>query len=114
LNLRYPSAGETSATLLRLLAAGRAVMVTDQTHVLDFPDHVVARVGLEGDEDGLYCDLMDLIRQPPRRAQLEQSSRQFIADAHGVDRMVQDYVDRLEEANQLPAPDITLPSHLTS
>jgi glycosyltransferase involved in cell wall biosynthesis len=114
LNLRYPSGGETSATLLRLLATGRAVMVTDQTHVLDFSDDVVARVGLEGDEDGLYCDLMDLIRQPRRRAQLERSSRQFIAEVHGVDGMVQDYVDRLEEASRLPAPNVVLPSHLTS
>ena len=52
LNLRYPSAGETSATLLRLLAAGRAVMITDQVRELDFPDSVVARASLDGDEDG--------------------------------------------------------------
>jgi glycosyltransferase involved in cell wall biosynthesis len=52
LNLRYPSAGETSATLLSLLACGRAVVVTDQVHARDLPENVVARSALEGDEDG--------------------------------------------------------------
>ena len=95
LNLRYPSAGETSATLLRLLACGRPVMVTDQIHVADFPDSVVARSSLEGDEDGLYCDLVDLIRAPHRRRELSESSRAFVLREHSVDAMVEDYLDAL-------------------
>lgn len=95
LNLRYPSAGETSATLLGLLACGRPVMVTDQIHVADFPDSVVARSSLEGDEDGLYCDLVDLIRAPHRRRELSESSRAFILREHSVDAMVEDYLDAL-------------------
>ena len=95
LNLRYPSAGETSATLLRLLACGRPVMVTDQIHVADFPDSVVARSRLEGDEDGLYCDLVDLIRAPHRRRELSQSSRAFVLREHSVHAMVEDYLDAL-------------------
>ena len=54
LNLRYPSAGETSATLLRLLAAGRAVMVTDQVRELNLPDTVVARAKPGRDEDPFF------------------------------------------------------------
>ncbi len=78
LNLRYPSAGETSATLLRLLAAGRAVMVTDQMRELDYPDTVVARTSLDGDEDGLFCDVMDLLRDPERRRRLEVCAREYV------------------------------------
>jgi len=96
LNLRYPSAGETSATLLRLLACGRPVMVTDQIHVADFPDSVVARSRLEGDEDGLYCDLMDLIRAPHRRRELSESSRAFVLREHSVQAMVEDYREALD------------------
>lgn len=95
LNLRYPSAGETSATLLRLLACGRPVMVTDQIHVADFPDSVVARVRLEGDEDGLYCDLMDLVRSEHRRRELSSRSREFVLHEHGVEQMVSDYREAL-------------------
>ncbi len=95
LNLRYPSAGETSATLLRLLACGRPVMVTDQIHVADFPDSVVARSKLEGDEDGLYCDLVDLIRAKHRRRELSENSREFVLREHSADAMVADYADAL-------------------
>lgn len=95
LNLRYPSAGETSATLLRLLACGRPVMVTDQIHAADFPDTVVARTRLEGDEDGLYCDLMDLIRAEARRRELSRRARAFVLDEHSVDAMVDDFVAAL-------------------
>jgi hypothetical protein len=111
-NLRYPTAGETSATLLRLLAAGRAVMVTDQIHTLDYPDSNVSRVALEGDEDGLYCDIRELLRHPRRRLQLEASSRKFISDEHNVEVMVKDYIECVEAARDLPRPDIVLPEHL--
>lgn len=95
LNLRYPTAGETSATLLRLLACGRPVVVTDQVHVRDFPESVVARSRLEGDEDGLYCDLMDLIRSEARRAELGERARRFAEREATVEAMASDYLDAL-------------------
>ena len=41
LNLRYPSAGETSASLLRILALGRPAVVSDYAQFTDLPDDVV-------------------------------------------------------------------------
>jgi glycosyltransferase involved in cell wall biosynthesis len=114
LNLRYPSAGETSATLLRLLAAGRAVMVTDQLHYSDIPDGVVARASLEGEEHGLYCDVMELARHENERRRLEEESRRFVVTEHSVDTMVDDYIACLEEAHHMPEPHVELPKHLTS
>ncbi len=101
LNLRYPSAGETSAMLLRLLACGRAVVVTDQVHMLEFPETVVARSSLEGEEDGLYCDLVDLLRDERRLAELGSSARDFVAREHSLDAMVSDYVEALEPLEKL-------------
>jgi glycosyltransferase involved in cell wall biosynthesis len=114
LNLRFPSAGETSATLLQLMAAGRAVMITDQAQGLELPDSVVARSSLEGDEDGLFCDVKDLLRHSQRRRKIEESARQFATAEHSVDAMVKDYVSVLEEAYSLPSPEIKRPRHLTS
>lgn len=98
LNLRYPSAGETSATLLRLLACGRPVLVTDQVHSGDFPSDVVALTSLDGDEDGLYCDLVDLIRAEPRRRTLERESRAFVLREHSIEAMADDYAAALATA----------------
>jgi hypothetical protein len=69
-------------------------------------------VALEGDEDGLYCDVRELLRHPRRRLQLEANSRKFISEEHNVDGMVEDYIDCVEAARNLPALDIVLPDHL--
>ncbi|HEX5761169.1 MAG TPA: glycosyltransferase, partial [Thermoanaerobaculia bacterium] len=46
LNLRYPTAGETSASLLRVLAAGRPAVVSDYAQFADLPATVAVRVPL--------------------------------------------------------------------
>ena len=43
LNLRYPSAGETSASLLRILALGRPAVVSDYGQFADLPDAVAVK-----------------------------------------------------------------------
>ena len=112
LNLRYPSAGETSATLLRLLAMGRPVMVTDQMRELDYPDSVLARTSLDGDEDGLFCDVMDLLRDPDRRRRLACCAREYVESEHRPEVMFDDYAACLAEAEQLPSPSLPIPPHL--
>src|SRR6202023_3385419 len=47
LNLRYPTAGETSASLLRVMAAGRAAVVSDYAQFAELPDSVAVKVPLE-------------------------------------------------------------------
>ena len=101
LNLRYPTAGETSAMLLRLLACGRPVVVTDQVAMLELPERVVARSSLEGEEDGLYCDLMDLIGDEGRLAELGASARDFVNREHSLDAMVNDYVEAFESLEKI-------------
>ena len=41
-------------------------------------DAVVARTSLDGDEDGLFCDVMDLLRDPERRRRLEVCAREYV------------------------------------
>ena len=49
-NLRYPTAGETSASLLRVLALGRPVVVSDYAQMAELPDEVVVKAPLGEDE----------------------------------------------------------------
>ncbi len=46
LNLRYPTAGETSASLLRVMAAGRAAVVSDYAQFAELPDAIAIKVPL--------------------------------------------------------------------
>jgi glycosyltransferase involved in cell wall biosynthesis len=48
LNLRYPTAGETSASLLRVMAAGRPAVVSDFAQFAGLPDAIAVKVPLGG------------------------------------------------------------------
>ena len=89
-------------------------MVTDQVRELDYRDTVLARTSLDGDEDGLFCDVMDLLRDPDRRRRLERCAREYVEAEHNPDAMFEDYAGCLSEAEQLPSPSIELPGHLSS
>src|SRR5262249_4521900 len=45
-NLRHPTAGETSASLLRLLGWGKPVIVSDYAQFREFPEEVALRVSV--------------------------------------------------------------------
>jgi glycosyltransferase involved in cell wall biosynthesis len=49
-NLRYPSAGETSGALMHILAAGKPVAVSDYGPFAEFPPDVAARIPLGAGE----------------------------------------------------------------
>ena len=52
-NLRYPSAGETSGTLIRALAAGKPVAVSDYAQFAELPDDCVVKIPFDGEVDAL-------------------------------------------------------------
>ena len=52
LNLRYPTAGETSASLLRVMAAGRAAVVSDFAQFAELPEAIAVKVPLGGEGGG--------------------------------------------------------------
>src|SRR5207237_4386717 len=43
-NLRYPTAGETSGTLIRAFEAGKPVAVSDYAQFAEFPDDCVTKI----------------------------------------------------------------------
>ena len=53
-NLRYPSAGESSGTMIRALAAGRPVAVSDYAQFAELPDDCVTKIAFgDGEIDAL-------------------------------------------------------------
>src|SRR5439155_11968281 len=68
-NLRYPTAGETSAALLRIMSAGLPVLVSDTGAFSELPDAAVGKVDVGGlEEEMLLEDLLLLSRRPDVRA----------------------------------------------
>jgi glycosyltransferase involved in cell wall biosynthesis/SAM-dependent methyltransferase len=78
-NLRYPTAGEMSGTLIRALGAGLPVVVTDFGQFAEFPDDVCLKVAaMENEERDLYLRLRALAQRPALRARLSRRSAEWI------------------------------------
>ncbi len=92
LNLRYPTAGETSASLLRVLAVGRPAIVSDYAQFAELPDDVVVKVplgGVDGDDDevpALAARLAELLAAPRsasgRLAAMGRAAREHVRRRH--------------------------------
>ncbi len=61
LNLRYPTAGETSGSLLRSLGLGRAVMVSEVGAFAELPDDVCLKVPVGAGEEDLIFEILNLL-----------------------------------------------------
>ena len=68
LNLRYPTVGESSGTLLRSLGLGKAVMVSEIGSFQEFPDDVCIKVPLGPGEEDLIFEYMNLLVARPEAA----------------------------------------------
>ncbi|MCM2317601.1 MAG: hypothetical protein NDJ92_20815 [Thermoanaerobaculia bacterium] len=57
-NLRYPSAGETSGPLVHVFSTGRPVAVSDYAQFADFPGAIVTRIPFESEIDSLAAFML--------------------------------------------------------
>ncbi len=101
-NLRYPSAGETSGTLLRAFDAGKPVAVSDYAQFAELPDDCVTKIPFGDGEIPALVEFFTRDLPSPKAAQrrwLEQNAR--------MDLTVQGYLAALQDApnaTRHPAP----------
>ena len=101
LNLRYPTAGETSASLLRLFAAGKAVIVTRTDAYAELPDDVCAKI--EADEYELQVlrgHLEFLAQRADVRTALGANARAFALSGHSLEQAAAAYADFLRAVGE--------------
>jgi glycosyltransferase involved in cell wall biosynthesis len=105
LNLRYPTAGETSASLLRVLAAGRPAIVSDYAQFADLPRDLALRIPL-GDEEpeALAALLRELLADPGRLEAMGRAAREHVRLHHDPARAAAAVVDACSEWAELPPP----------
>ena len=96
LNLRYPTAGETSASLLRLLGAGKATLVSAVGAFRELPGDVCCQVDPGPAEGDLILAYVRLLQElPSLRSQLSRNARRFVAEEHSLERAARGYIDFL-------------------
>ena len=102
-NLRYPTAGETSASALRCLAAGRATVVSDIGANRELPDGVCIKVPVNGDElDMLTAALQLLARRHDLREQVGAAARRYIQRNHRMEQAAAAYVTFIDDLVRAP------------
>lgn len=103
-NLRYPSGGETSGTLMRALGAGSCVVVNDIGPFAELPSHVCVKVPMTDDHAARFNEtLLTLLRQPARRESFRGAARDHMLRAHSIDSSVRCYLDAVQKHARNPA-----------
>lgn len=104
-NLRYPSAGETSGTLIRALDAGKPVAVSDYAQFAELPDDIVYKIPLGNDEVERLAAFFTADLEDPSARQ-----RAWLEENATLEKTVAGYLRALQEgARSTSEPRVALP-----
>lgn len=112
LHLRFPTTGDSSASLLRAMGAGRATLVSDSDAAAELPGGVAAKVPVDGLEDETVLALLEAMADNRElKDALGRNARAYVAREHSLSRMVAGYHGLLERALGWPVPPPRLDDH---
>ncbi len=102
-NLRFPTNGETSGCLSRLLAIGKPVIVTDTDAFSEYPADVCLKVpgGCAGEVEGIYNALCRLIKEPDLRKALSDNARKFMRENCSLEKVSAEYASFIKSVCNL-------------
>lgn len=96
-NLRYPTSGETSATLINALANGLPVITSDIAQYREYPDDCVWKVDVNPDEiEELTAFLLELIRNEELRKKMAENSLKYSRENHSYEQMLSAYISLID------------------
>jgi glycosyltransferase involved in cell wall biosynthesis len=105
-NLRYPTAGETSASLLRILGAGVPTLVSRTGAFAELPPEVAIQVDVgEDEEEEIEAFLRYLIDHPEARGFFAAHAREYVATHHTLEGAAAGYLRFLGDLCGKAAPE---------
>jgi len=97
INLRYPTLGESSATLLRLLALGKSVLVSNVDSFSELPETAVIKIDMgEEEQKQIEAQLTTLINDKSARQVIGSNAAQLVREQHIPDVVAQHYIEFLQ------------------
>ena len=125
LNVRWPTARETSGPWLRCLAAGKPTIVVDLLQTADVASldprtwtvngagtPLCVAIDILDEDHSLWLAMRRLAADPDLRSSLGQAAREHWLREHSPDGMFEDYRRAIARAAASPAPLVSLPDHL--
>ena len=100
-NLRYPTQGESSASLHRMLGMGKPVIVTDIGTFADYPDEIVLKVGYDAHEvEDIYNAILLLLNNKSELKKRSEKALKFAREYCDLRKNAKMYVKFFEEILQ--------------
>jgi glycosyltransferase involved in cell wall biosynthesis/SAM-dependent methyltransferase len=97
LNLRYPTVGESSGTLLRALGLGKAVLVSDVGSFREIPNEICLKVPVDALEEDFLFEYMNLLASRPDLARgLGARAKAWVEQECSWDLVARRYASFLE------------------
>lgn len=97
LNLRYPTVGESSGTLLRALGLGKAVVVSDIGSFREYPDEICLKAPVDASEEDHIFEYLNLLVSRPDVAQgLGARARSWVERECNWESVARRYFDFLQ------------------
>jgi glycosyltransferase involved in cell wall biosynthesis len=98
INLRYPTMGESSGSLLRMMGYGKPVLVSDCGSYRELPDYTVLKVPTDiYEKDILQAYLKELARNRGLRESIGLEARQYVKTCCDISRCAEHYVRFIRE-----------------
>ena len=92
--LRHPSAGETSGSVIKMMGAGKPVMLSNEYAFSEFPDDCCIKIPIGPDEeDQLLERLIYYIENPDERRALGERSKAYIMKQHDIQDAARGYIE---------------------
>ena len=97
LNLRYPTVGENSGTLMRALGLGKAVIVSEVGSFLELPDDICLKVPVDATEEEYIFEYLNMLASRPdiRRA-MGAEARRWVETECSWPKVARKYVEFLD------------------
>jgi len=110
LNLRYPTVGENSGTLMRSLGLGKAVIVSDVGSFRELPDEICLKAPVDAsEEDHLFEYLNMLVSRPDMALALGGRAHRWVQRECNWTSVAERYVEFLEAVAWNRPPGLSSP-----
>ncbi|MDI6720679.1 MAG: glycosyltransferase family 4 protein [Methanomicrobiales archaeon] len=91
-NLRHPTAGETSGSILRIMAAKKPVIVSDVGWFSEIPDDCCLKVAVDSYEEDLLLAYMQTLAANARmRETIGENALRWVEREHNPDRIAKEF-----------------------
>jgi glycosyltransferase involved in cell wall biosynthesis/SAM-dependent methyltransferase len=109
-NLRFPTVGETSGTLLRAFGLGKATMVSDIGSFREYPDEICLKVPIgSGEEEHIFEYLRLLAERPDVRSALGKRAKAWVERECNWPSVARRYVEFAQSVVQGNAGPVSVP-----